>query len=129
MIIMQIQLTSAQLKDMIVDTLQHEYSTNPQDASYDDIYKATAFCTRKMLSRRQKEFNARSNAHGNKQIYYLCIEFLMGRSLKTNLFNLGLDKVAAQAFKALGVSDEKIFECEPDAGLGNGGLGRLAACF
>ena len=126
---MQHQLTAAQLKEMIVDTLQHEYSTNPQEASYDDIYKATAFCVRRMLSRKQKEFNARSNAHGNKQVYYLCIEFLMGRSLKTSLFNLGLDKVAAQAFKELGLNEERVFECEPDAGLGNGGLGRLAACF
>ena len=126
---MQNNITSAQLVDMITHVLQHEYATTPEVASYQDIYKATAFSIRNLLSRKRKEFIADTYGQGNKQVYYLCIEFLMGTSLKTNLYNLGMDGIAKEAFETLKVPCEKIYECEPDAGLGNGGLGRLAACF
>ncbi len=59
----------------------------------------------------------------------MCMEFLLGRSLKTNICNLGVSDEYSKALKALGFSLDKLYECEPDAGLGNGGLGRLAACF
>ena len=126
---MHVNITAKEFENMIVDTLVREFSTDLKRANYSDIYKAAALNIRKILSDRQKDFIARANGNGTKQVYYLCIEFLMGRSLKTNLFNLGLDKVAEQTFKNLGVNAEDIYECEPDAGLGNGGLGRLAACF
>ncbi|MBQ2712304.1 MAG: glycogen/starch/alpha-glucan phosphorylase, partial [Clostridia bacterium] len=61
--------------------------------------------------------------------YYLCMEFLLGRSLKNNLFNLKLDEAYKNALEEYGVTLEELYEMEPDAGLGNGGLGRLAACF
>ena len=64
-----------------------------------------------------------------KTVYYLSMEFLMGRSLKTNLYNLGMQDEVAKALKKLDVKIEHIYEEEPDAGLGNGGLGRLAACY
>ncbi len=126
---MHYQITAKEFENMIKDTLLHEFSTDAENATYEDIYKAAALNVRKLLSRQQKQFMAKANGSGTKQIYYLCIEFLMGRSLKTNLFNMGLDKVASKAFKNLGVNEDIIYECEPDAGLGNGGLGRLAACF
>ncbi|MBQ1229742.1 MAG: glycogen/starch/alpha-glucan phosphorylase, partial [Clostridia bacterium] len=63
------------------------------------------------------------------RVYYMCMEFLLGRSLKTNICNLGLDAAYEQALSEMGFSLEDLYECEPDAGLGNGGLGRLAACF
>ena len=69
------------------------------------------------------------NSKGRKQVYYLSMEFLMGRSLKTNLYNLGMQDEVAKALKKLDVKIEHIYEEEPDAGLGNGGLGRLAACY
>ena len=124
-----LNITAKEFEQMIKDTLLHEFSTDLKTASYEDIYKAAAFNVRKIMSARQKEFMAKANGQGAKQIYYLCIEFLMGRSLKTNLFNLGLNEVASQAFKNLGINEDIIYECEPDAGLGNGGLGRLAACY
>lgn len=126
---MQSEITVREFEKNLEMTLKREFSKSIKDASYDDIYKATAMNIREILSRKQKEFMAKANGNGTKQIYYLCIEFLMGRSLKTNLFNLGLDKVAENAFKDMGINPENIYECEPDAGLGNGGLGRLAACF
>ncbi len=126
---MHYKITAKEFESMIKDTLLHQFSTDAENATYEDIYKAAALNVRRMLSHQQKQFMAKANGNGTKQIYYLCIEFLMGRSLKTNLFNMGLDKVAAQAFKNLGINPDTLYECEPDAGLGNGGLGRLAACF
>ena len=64
-----------------------------------------------------------------KRVYYFSLEFLMGRALSNSLDNLGLLDMAKQALKALSISPDDVFEAEPDAGLGNGGLGRLAACF
>ncbi|MBP1570817.1 MAG: glycogen/starch/alpha-glucan phosphorylase [Oscillospiraceae bacterium] len=122
-------MTAKQLAEDVKNVLLQEHSKKVEEASYDDIYKATAFCIRRMLSKKNKEFMADTYGQGKKKVYYLCIEFLMGRSLKTNLYNMGLDQVAKEMFKELGVNEERIYECESDAGLGNGGLGRLAACF
>ena len=66
---------------------------------------------------------------GKKQVYYLCMEFLMGRSLRTSLFNLGLQDVARDVLADADIKIDNIYAQEPDAGLGNGGLGRLAACY
>ena len=93
-----LNITAKEFEQMIKDTLLHEFSTDLKTASYEDIYKAAAFNVRKIMSARQKEFMAKANGQGAKQIYYLCIEFLMGRSLKTNLFNLGLNEVASQVW-------------------------------
>ncbi|MFA9381190.1 MAG: glycogen/starch/alpha-glucan phosphorylase, partial [Acetanaerobacterium sp.] len=74
-------------------------------------------------------FAADVDSRGGKRVYYMCVEFLLGRSLKNNLYNLGLETVAAEVLSGMGVELDALFEHEPDAGLGNGGLGRLAACF
>lgn len=126
---MQYNITSKQLADMVKSTLMQEHSVTIENANYQDIYKSIALCIRRLLSRKRKEFIADTYGQGEKQVYYLCIEFLMGRSLKNNIFNMGLDTVASEMFANFNLSEEKIYECEPDAGLGNGGLGRLAACF
>ena len=126
---MQYNITSKELSEKVKKILSEEYSTTVENASYEDIYKATALCVRNMLSQKNKEFMADTYGQNKKKVYYLCIEFLMGRSLKTNLYNMRLDGVAKEMFNSFGISEEKIYECEPDAGLGNGGLGRLAACF
>lgn len=126
---MHYNITSKELAEEVKSILLQEHSKQLEEASYDDIYKATALCIRRMLSKKNKEFMADTYGQGKKKVYYLCIEFLMGRSLKTNLYNMGLDQVAKEMFKEFGVSEERIYECESDAGLGNGGLGRLAACF
>ena len=81
------------------------------------------------MSENHKKFQSKAIGTGAKQVYYLCMEFLMGRSLKVSLFNLGLNDAAQQALSAAGINIDSIYEEEPDAGLGNGGLGRLAACY
>ncbi|MCX4287272.1 MAG: glycogen/starch/alpha-glucan phosphorylase, partial [Clostridia bacterium] len=74
-------------------------------------------------------FHKKIKARRAKRVYYLCMEFLLGRSLKNSLYNLSATSVYEKAISSFGFSLEDLYELEPDAGLGNGGLGRLAACF
>jgi starch phosphorylase len=102
---------------------------NPARAIHRDVYEAFAHSVRDVLSRRwiaSEETYTRENA---KRIYYLSMEFLIGRSLSNNVVNLLLEPLARRAAKLKDLDWFEILEQEPDAGLGNGGLGRLAACF
>lgn len=94
-----------------------------------DLFTAVALATRELLVDRMLATEARYQQANAKRLYYLSIEFLMGRSLSNNLHNLGLYEVCAQALHTLGVELADVEEHERDAALGNGGLGRLAACF
>ncbi len=107
-------------------TVFHEV---PSEASDEHFYKAIAMVCRELMSKEYGGFVSRSIEQGEKTVYYLCMEFLMGRSLKNNLSNMGMEKTVRDALKKMGVSLDRVYEQEPDAGLGNGGLGRLAACF
>ena len=84
---------------------------------------------RDILTRKRGEFKHVANLNGAKRVYYLCMEFMLGRSLRTNLCNLGLSGIYSEVLGKLGFDIEEIYDIEPDAGLGSGGLGRLAACF
>lgn len=121
--------TPIQLRSMIELKLQNEFSVTPAEASDELFYKALALVVRETLADKRRHFAAKVDGKGAKRVYYLCMEFLLGRSLKNNLYNLGIEKVAADVLAQMGVELENLFEYEPDAGLGNGGLGRLAACF
>lgn len=114
---------------LLRDCLYHEFSTDVLSATPDQLYRALALVTRRILSEKRKHFMAETYGENGKQVYYLCMEFLMGRSLKTNLFNLGLNEVAEQVVESYNFKLANLYELEPDAGLGNGGLGRLAACY
>ena len=115
--------------NLLRDKLTSEYGVSLEVASNQQIYRALALISRQMMSNQHKKFLSKVLANGEKQVYYLCMEFLMGRSLKTSLFSLGLNEVAQQALAKADIKLETIYEEEPDAGLGNGGLGRLAACY
>ena len=121
--------TEQQFDTLLRDKLFGEFGVKLEEASNQQIYRALALLVRQRLSDDRKRFMARTYGNNSKQVYYLCMEFLMGRSLKTNLFNLGWNVPAGAALKAAGIKLEDIYEEEPDAGLGNGGLGRLAACY
>jgi len=99
------------------------------EASLQDCYKAVAMCVRDILLEKRKSFNKQFKSAGKKRVYYLSMEFLLGRSLKNNVFNLGIENQVRDALRVTGYSLEQLYEQEPDAGLGNGGLGRLAACY
>ena len=114
---------------LLRDKLTSEYGVSLEVASNQQIYRALALISRQMMSNQHKKFLSKVLANGEKQVYYLCMEFLMGRSLRTSLFNLGLNEVAEQVLADADIKIDTIYEQEPDAGLGNGGLGRLAACY
>ena len=113
----------------IYQKLAIEPNTSANSATEGEIYLAAAEVVREIMADKRKHFLARINAAGQKQVYYLSMEFLMGRSLRNSLFNLGLVEPMAEAVEALGVKLENLYNYEPDPGLGNGGLGRLAACY
>ncbi len=102
---------------------------DPLRAGDHDAYRALSYTLRELLMEKwlitQKEFYAKHK----KRVYYLSLEFLVGRTLGNTLINLGLMDEVSKALEQLGYDLEILRECEEDAGLGNGGLGRLAACF
>ncbi|MFR3792274.1 MAG: glycogen/starch/alpha-glucan phosphorylase [Blautia massiliensis (ex Durand et al. 2017)] len=121
--------TKHEFEKLLKDTLMSECNVTLDMASADQIYRCLAAITRQIMSDRQKKFQAKVLGEGKKQVYYLCMEFLMGRSLRTSLFNLGLNEVAESVLADADIKIDTIYDREPDAGLGNGGLGRLAACY
>jgi starch phosphorylase len=92
-------------------------------------YQAAVLVVKKIEFEMRKKFWANSLSSGKKQVYYLSMEFLLGRSLKNCLYNLGIIDQMKEALATFDVTPEQLYEHEPDAGLGNGGLGRLAACY
>ena len=119
----------AELKEQFINRLMLECNVAPSDASDKQIYQTLSAIMVDTLKRKRQSYTNRAHSEGRKHAYYLSMEFLMGRSLKTSLYNLELADDYAAILKEFDINLDKIFECEPDAGLGNGGLGRLAACY
>ena len=124
-----LKYTKREFEKLLKDKLMSECNVTIDAASADQIYRCLAMITRQIMSDRQKQYQSKVLGEGKKQVYYLCMEFLMGRSLRTSLFNLGLNEVAESVLADADIKIDTIYEQEPDAGLGNGGLGRLAACY
>ncbi len=125
----KISAQRAELKEQFVNRLQLECSVAPNEASDKQIYQTLSAMMVEKLKLKRKQFTNKAHSEGKKQAYYLSMEFLMGRSLKTSIYNLELAEDITAILKEFDINLDKIFECEPDAGLGNGGLGRLAACY
>ncbi len=123
------KMTEQEAKLKIDGKLSRYFGVTKKEATKNQIYQAVSMSVRDLLLEKRERFQEEVNKKKQKRVYYLCMEFLMGRSLKNSLFNLGLEKPIGEALKDYGLSLEEIYEEEPDAGLGNGGLGRLAACF
>ncbi|MEE1025673.1 MAG: glycogen/starch/alpha-glucan phosphorylase, partial [Acutalibacteraceae bacterium] len=121
--------TSEELRSKIASTLSHNFGVAPEQASDEFFYKATVLVLLSIMRERRAGFRKETEEKQAKMVYYLSMEFLMGRSLKNNLYNLELEDTMSEALSGFGVNLEQLYELEPDAGLGNGGLGRLAACF
>lgn len=117
------------IKQNIEEKLSRYFGVTPVDASQDQLYKAVSMTVVDILLEQKRAFNEKMKQQNAKRVYYLCMEFLVGRSLKTNLYNLGLVEDYRKVLKEYNVELDELYEMEPDAGLGNGGLGRLAACF
>ncbi|OHR73351.1 glycogen phosphorylase [Bacillus sp. HMSC76G11] len=118
-----------EFKDSFLKRLEMSYGKKFAESTKRDQYQTLGNMVREHISSNWISTNEWNRASNNKQVYYLSIEFLLGRLLGQNLLNLGIREVVLEGFADLGIDLEEIEESEADAGLGNGGLGRLAACF
>ncbi|MFO7612063.1 MAG: glycogen/starch/alpha-glucan phosphorylase [Clostridia bacterium] len=115
------------LKDRIEIALRSKYALEPAEATKQQIFDATAMTLRdQLMPYYMKSVN---NHHGKKILYYMCMEFLLGRTLNNSLMNIGRYHEYKEALEELGYDMDEIAAEDPEPGLGNGGLGRLAACF
>ena len=117
------------IKNEFPRKLQLLYSVSPEEASDKQVYHVLSSIIVEILGSKRQSFINHTHSVGGKQVYYLSMEFLMGRSLKTSIYNLELADGIKAMLKQYDINLDKIYEYEPDAGLGNGGLGRLAACY
>lgn len=127
--IMKSPFTKEELRRQLDGILEFDFRTDAQNATITQVYRALSSIVVNHLKEKRHDFMRECNSKGRKQVYYLSMEFLMGRSLKTSLYNLGMQDVAEEALKDMGIKIDSVYDEEPDAGLGNGGLGRLAACY
>ncbi len=123
------KITTSQIQEALNEKLSRYFGIGEKDADIKQIYEATVLSVRDALAVRNKEFEEKVTKKQAKQVYYMCMEFLVGRSLKMNLCNLGIEEEYRKVLKKMGFDLEDVYELESDPGLGNGGLGRLASCF
>ncbi|MDE6411059.1 MAG: glycogen/starch/alpha-glucan phosphorylase [Clostridia bacterium] len=123
------KLTEQDAQEMISGKLTRYFGVSAKEATREQIYKAVVMSIKDIMLQKRQKFYLKNKKAKAKRVYYLCMEFLMGRSLKNSIYNLGIENAIQGALKKFKVSLEDLYEEEPDAGLGNGGLGRLAACF
>ena len=121
--------TTKTLEEALTAKLMLNFSKTPEEATDQEMMKACALVLRDVMAIRGVETNKQTRREHKKQVHYLSLEFLMGRSLMKNAYNLNVLPQLREALENLGFKAAAIFELEPDAGLGNGGLGRLAACY
>lgn len=122
------QISKDEFRSALEDKLCSYFGKTHFDASDEEIFQASAMVIREIMSRLMA-FENFGDRKESRKLSYLSMEFMLGRSLQKNAFNLGILDAVSGALKDLGRNASDIFEAEPDAGLGNGGLGRLAACF
>ena len=117
------------MREAIVQKLRLNYGCTEKQANEAEMMKACALVLRDIMAERGVRTKAQVIRDEKRKVHYMSLEFLMGRSLVKNAFNLGLLGPMREALEQLGFSADEVFEAEPDAALGNGGLGRLAACY
>lgn len=122
-------MTDETLVRAVIDHLRYSFAKNNRTASADDIYLAMSLAIRDRLIHRWMKTMKRYYETDAKRVYYLSAEYLLGRAMRNNLINIGLSETADRLLKERGLDLNEIETHEPDPGLGNGGLGRLAACF
>ncbi len=122
-------MTEEMLVASVIDHLRYSFAKNKRTATPDDIYLAMSLAIRDRLIHRWMKTMKRYYQTDAKRVYYLSAEYLLGRSMRNNLMNMGIYETADRLMSQFGVDLSEIESREPDPGLGNGGLGRLAACF
>ena len=121
-------MNQKQIIEKLEETLLRRYGCHSDTASPQQIYRCLCYLVTEMLVEQNTQFNRKTNKDQDKQVYYMSMEFLVGTSLRNNLYNLGLEELFTQALDKCGIDIHDLYEMEPDAGLGNGGLGRRASC-
>ena len=121
------EFNKEQWKSKLEEKLLEKFSVKLEDASTFEIYRALGDTVMNFIAK--DWYETKEKYSKTKQAFYLSSEFLMGRALGNNLINLGVDKEIREFLKEIGVDYNQIEDEEEDAALGNGGLGRLAACF
>ncbi len=128
---MSAKLTEQKAKELLEETLRKygEADQTIEKAPLTELYRALAIISHDMLVDKREKYHIKVSKSMSKRVHYLCMEFLLGRNLKATMFNLRTADVFTKVLKNMKIDIEDIYEVENDAGLGNGGLGRLAACF
>ena len=121
--------TKSSMKQAISEKLSLNFGCTVEEATEANMMKACAMVLRDQMSIQAVETRRKIRKKQLKQVHYMSLEFLMGRSLMKNAYNLGVLQPMREAIEEMGFKPAHIFDMEPDAGLGNGGLGRLAACY
>ena len=123
------EISKEEFKKSIIENVKNQYRRTIDEATPQQIFQAVSYAIKDVIIddwiATQKQFDET----GAKKVYYLSMEFLMGRALGNNIINLGAKKAVKEALEELGFDLNAIEDQEPDPALGNGGLGRLAACF
>ncbi len=117
------------VREALATKLSRYFGVTLTEANEDQIYRAVMMCVKDILSQKRAEYKEEVKRQSGKTLYYMCMEFLIGPTLKNDLGNLNLTGVYQDVLSELGISLDDVCAREPDPGLGNGGLGRLAACF
>ena len=123
------KISKQELKERIEAKLITRGVTDAAEATDEQLYQASMYALKDIMIEYRNGFKKRIKASGGKKICYLCMEFLVGRALKNDAISLGVYDELCEIFSDFGSSFEKVYSKEVDPGLGNGGLGRLAACF
>lgn len=123
------KMTPAELKNAIENKLFSRGVADPKKATSEQLYHAVVYVMKDIITKNRNHFKKRIAASDSKKVCYLCMEFLIGRSLRNNAMNLGIYDSLTTVLEEYGTTFDDIYACETDPGLGNGGLGRLAACF
>ena len=105
------------------------FNCDIQELTDKQLYTVMCTLLKELLAKKRKNFKDQISPENKKQVYYMSMEFLVGTSLRNNLYNLGIEGEFRQVLKDEGFNIDDIYELDPDAGLGNGGLGRLASCY
>lgn len=122
-------MSVSEFRDAFITTLETMHGKPFSATSNREQYRALAAMTRQFISHNLIESHKEQSKADSKQVFYFSIEFLLGRLLESNLVNLGIKEICTEALAQLGVELSVLADQEEDAGLGNGGLGRLAACY
>ena len=123
------KFTKESMKQAISDKLRLNFGCTEEEATEANMMKACAMVLRDRMSSQYVESRMKVRKKQMRRVHYMSMEFLMGRSLMKNAYNLGVLEPMKAAIEEMGFKSASIFDMEPDAGLGNGGLGRLAACY